>query len=59
MRARPSLRVQSCKCRDKRLVNQLRVSGKGQVVDDILFGFKESTTIMMMTMMIDNDEGKK
>ena len=42
MRARPSLRVESCKCMDKRLVNQLRVSRKGQVIGDCSFWNQES-----------------
>ena len=56
--------MESCKCKDKRLVNQLRVSRKGQVVEDFHFIIKESNTIMVMMMMMlindnDNDEGKK
>ena len=44
--------MQSCKCKDKRLVNQLRVSEKGQVVEDFHFIIKGSNTIMVMMMMM-------
>ena len=44
--------MQSCKCKDKRLVNQLRVSEKGQVVEDFHFIIKGSNTIMVMMMIM-------